>query len=85
MPSADDVLAAAVGLVLTGAGLPEATALPDGLGTATGFLASRPGGGGSPARCGHLVRGRHACWRRGRASGKYPRLRAGAAPGRVPR
>lgn len=39
MPSADDVLAAAVGLVLTGAGLPEAAALPDGLGTGTGFLA----------------------------------------------
>lgn len=39
MPSADDVLAAAVGLVLTGAGLPELATHQDGGGAGTGFLA----------------------------------------------
>jgi hypothetical protein len=39
MPSADDVLAAAIGLVLTGAELPEAATLRNGHGTGTGFLA----------------------------------------------
>lgn len=36
MPSADDVLLEAIGLVLTGAGLPEAAILSNGLGTGTG-------------------------------------------------
>lgn len=39
MPSADGVLVAAIGLVLTGAGLPEAAARHNGDGTGTGFLA----------------------------------------------
>jgi hypothetical protein len=39
MPSADGVLVAAIGLVLTGAGLPEVTTLQNGYRTGTGFLA----------------------------------------------
>jgi hypothetical protein len=39
MPSPDDVLIATIELVLTGAGLPEASALQNGHGTGTGFLA----------------------------------------------
>lgn len=39
MPSADGVLVAAIGLVLTGAGLPEVTTLQNGHRTGTGFLA----------------------------------------------
>jgi hypothetical protein len=40
MPSAEDVLIAAVGLVLTGAGLSEAPVFRKGSGTGTGFLAA---------------------------------------------
>jgi hypothetical protein len=39
MPSADGVLVAAIGLVLTGAGLPEAATLRNGDAAGTGFLA----------------------------------------------
>jgi hypothetical protein len=39
MPSPDDVLIAAIELVLTGAGLSEAAILRDGYGAGTGFLA----------------------------------------------
>jgi hypothetical protein len=39
--SADDVLVAAIGLVLAGAGLPEAAISPDGHAAGTGFVAAR--------------------------------------------
>ena len=39
MPSADGVLVAAIGLVLTGAGLPEVATLRNGDAAGTGFLA----------------------------------------------
>lgn len=39
MPSAGDVLATAIGLVLTGAGLPEAATPQNGPAARTGFLA----------------------------------------------
>jgi hypothetical protein len=39
MPSADGVLVAAIGLVLTGAGLPEVATLQNGHRTGSGFLA----------------------------------------------
>jgi hypothetical protein len=39
IPSAGDVLVYAIGLALTGAGLPEADTLPDGHAAGTGFLA----------------------------------------------
>jgi hypothetical protein len=41
MPSADGVLVAAIGLVLTGVGLPEVATLQNGYGTGTGFWPSR--------------------------------------------
>ena len=40
-PSADDVLVTAIGLVLAGAGLPEAATLPNGHEAGTGFVAAR--------------------------------------------
>lgn len=48
MPSADDVLVAAVELVLTGAGLPEAASRQDGDGAGTGFLAVPVAGAAAP-------------------------------------
>jgi hypothetical protein len=48
MPSADDVLIAAIGLVLTGAGLPEAVTLRNGRATGTGFLAAPVSGAAHP-------------------------------------
>jgi hypothetical protein len=39
MPSPGDVLVAAIGLLLTGAGLPESATLQNGRKTGTGFLA----------------------------------------------
>jgi hypothetical protein len=85
MPSPDGVLVAAIGLVLTGAGLPEVATLQNGHTTGTGFLAVLVTGGDGPVRCGHLVRGRQVCCWPGWADRKAPRLRAGAPPGRVPR
>lgn len=48
MPSADGVLVAAIELVLTGAGLPEAATLQNGDGAGTGFLALPVAGGVAP-------------------------------------
>jgi hypothetical protein len=48
MPSADDVLVAAIELVLTGAGLPKATVAGDGHPAGTGFLAIPMKGAATP-------------------------------------
>jgi len=48
MPSADGVLVAAIGLVLTGAGLPEVATLQNGHGPGTGFLAVPVTGAATP-------------------------------------
>jgi hypothetical protein len=48
MPSADDVLIAAIGLVLTGAGLPEAATHQNGDKAGTGFLAVPVAKGAAP-------------------------------------
>jgi hypothetical protein len=48
MPSADDVLVAAIELVLTGAGLPKVTVAGDGHPVGTGFLAAPVEGGALP-------------------------------------
>lgn len=48
MPSASDVLIAAIGLVLTGAGLPEAATLQNGHGPGTGFVAAPVTGAAAP-------------------------------------
>ena len=48
MPSADGVLVAAIGLVLTGAGLPEVAALRNGDTAGTGFLAVPVAGAAVP-------------------------------------
>jgi hypothetical protein len=48
MPSADGVLVAAIGLVLTGAGLSEMAALQNGHETGTGFLAVPVTGAATP-------------------------------------
>jgi hypothetical protein len=47
-PSADDVLVTAIGLVLAGAGLPEAATLPNGHAAGTGFAAARVIGAAHP-------------------------------------
>jgi hypothetical protein len=47
-PSADDVLVTAIGLVLAGAGLPEAATLPNGQAAGTGFVAARVIGAAHP-------------------------------------
>jgi hypothetical protein len=49
MPSADGVLVAAIGLVLTGAGLSEMAALQNGHETGTGFLAVPVTGAATPS------------------------------------
>jgi hypothetical protein len=48
LPSADDVLVAAIGLVLTGAGLPEAATRQDWDDAGTGFLAVPVTGAATP-------------------------------------
>jgi hypothetical protein len=48
IPSAGDVLIAAIGLVLTGAGLPEAVTLLNGHAAGTGFVAARVVGAAHP-------------------------------------
>jgi hypothetical protein len=48
MPSADGVLVAAIGLVLTGAGLPQAATRYNGDGAGTGFLAAPVAGAAAP-------------------------------------
>jgi hypothetical protein len=48
MPSVDGVLVAAIGLVLMGAGLPEAATLPSGDGPGIGFLAVPVAGAATP-------------------------------------
>ena len=48
MPSADGVLVAAIGLVLTGAGLSEMATLQNGHGPGTGFLAVPVTGAATP-------------------------------------
>jgi hypothetical protein len=48
MPSADDVLIAAIELVLTGAELPEAGTLPNGHTPGTGFVAASVAGAAHP-------------------------------------
>jgi hypothetical protein len=48
MPSADDVLVAAIELALTGAGLPQAATLPDGHATGTGFAVALVAGAAAP-------------------------------------
>jgi hypothetical protein len=48
MPSADDVLVAAIELALTGAGLPQAATSPDGHATATGFAVALVAGAAAP-------------------------------------
>jgi len=47
-PSADDVLVTAIGLVLAGAGLPEAATLPNGHAAGTGFVVARAVGAKDP-------------------------------------
>jgi hypothetical protein len=49
MPSADGVLVAAIGLVLTRAGLPELATLQNGHTTGTGFLAVLVTGEAAPS------------------------------------
>lgn len=48
IPSADDVLIAAIGLVLAGAGLTEAATFPNGHAAGTGFVAARVVGAAHP-------------------------------------
>src|SRR6185437_5358144 len=83
MPSANDVLIAAVELVIAGAGLPKAAVIGDGHPAGTGFLAAPVTGPGHHAlrSPGTRTESRVASWTGQR---KAPRLRADVPPGRIP-